>query len=90
MPRPVGLRRIALNAMFLDPGVSGGTETYLRGLAPALAERGAHLRFTIVTTRKGAATLRREPWTDAMEVVTLAADDGQRVRRLWAEQARIP
>ena len=90
MPGRVGLRRVALNAMFLDPGVSGGTETYVRGLAPALAERGTHLSFTIVTTRRGAAALRAEPWTAAMELVTLPADDGQRVRRLWAEQARIP
>ena len=32
-----GLRSVALNALFLDPGVSGGTETYLRELVPALA-----------------------------------------------------
>lgn len=31
------LARIVLNALFLDPAASGGPETYLRGLAPALA-----------------------------------------------------
>jgi hypothetical protein len=29
-------RRVALNALFLDPGVSGGSETYLLGLVPEL------------------------------------------------------
>ncbi len=35
-----GPRHVLLNALFLDPAGSGGPETYLRGLAPAL--RSAH------------------------------------------------
>jgi glycosyltransferase involved in cell wall biosynthesis len=83
-------RKIAFNAMFLDPGVSGGTETYLRGLAPALANRHPDVDFVVVTTRRGARALRCELWSEAVELVVLPADDGQRVRRFWAEQGRIP
>ena len=72
--------KIALNAMFLDPGVSGGPETYLRGLVPALASQRPDVEFVVVTTRRGASALRREPWTDAVTVVVLPADDGQRGR----------
>lgn len=81
---------IALNAMFLNPGVSGGPETYLRGLVPALARYRSEVRFVVVTTRRGAHALRGEPWIEAVDLLALPADDGQRVRRLWAEQARVP
>ena len=82
--------KIALNAMFLDPGVSGGPETYLRGLAGALVAGYPDVRFVMVTTRRGSRLLRGEAWAGAIELVTLPADDGERARRFWAEQARIP
>lgn len=88
MPRRVG--HVALNALFLDPGRSGGPETYLRGLVPALAREFPRTRFTVVTTRRGAAALRREGWTDFCSIVQLPCDDGERVRRLAAEQVRLP
>ena len=44
-----------LNALFLDPCVSGGPETYLRGLVPALARERPNARLTVVTTGRGAA-----------------------------------
>jgi glycosyltransferase involved in cell wall biosynthesis len=73
---------VALNAMFLDPGRSSGTETYVRELVPALAER---VRVTVLTTRRGAAALRGEPY----EVVSLGSDEGERVKRLRAEQLTV-
>lgn len=82
--------KIALNAMFLEPGVSGGPETYLRGLAGALVAGYPDVRFVVVTTRRGARALRAEGWADAVELVMLPADEGQRARRFWAEQVRIP
>ena len=82
--------KIALNAMFLDPGVSGGPETYLRGLAGALVAGYPDVRFVVVTTRRGARALRAEGWAGAVELVMLPADEGQRGRRFWAEQVRIP
>ena len=77
--------RVAFNAMFLDPGVSGGTETYLRALIPELARLGVEPR--VLTTRRGAAALREDGWDG---VVALPSDEGQRLRRLWAEQAGVP
>lgn len=72
--------------MFLDPGVSGGPETYLRGLVPALRRAFPGTRFEIATTRRGAAALRREGWTD---ITTFRADEGQRLRRAAAELVAV-
>lgn len=77
--------RVALNAAFLDPGVSGGTETYVRSLAPALSAVG--VEPVVLTSRRGAAALRADGWSD---VVGLHADEGERWRRLVAEQIAVP
>lgn len=79
-----------LNALFLAPDVSGGPETYLRGLAPALAEQFADLRLTVATTRSGAAALRADGWSDFARLLALPCEDGERLRRQWAEQALLP
>jgi glycosyltransferase involved in cell wall biosynthesis len=76
-----------LNALFLDPGVSGGPETYLRGLAGALRAEFPSTRFEIVTTRRGGAALRDEGWED---VTVLPADEGERARRAFAELVALP
>jgi glycosyltransferase involved in cell wall biosynthesis len=78
---------VALNALFLDPGVSGGVETVMRGLVPALRAARPELRLTTVTTRRGARALRAEGWPD---VVALRADEGERLARLAAEQVALP
>jgi glycosyltransferase involved in cell wall biosynthesis len=75
---------VAVNAMYLDPGRSSGTETYLRGLVPELARR---LTVTVLTTRRGAAALRREDW--GCEIVSLGSDEGERLKRLRAEQVTV-
>jgi glycosyltransferase involved in cell wall biosynthesis len=87
MPAP---SRVVLNALFLAPGVSGGPETYLRGLAPALANAFPSLRLTIVTTASGASSLHADGFGDFSELVSLPCEDGQRVRRQLAEQALLP
>ena len=74
-----------MNAMYLDPGRSGGPETYLRQLVPALRMAFPDLELEIATTRRGAAALR-----DDMTIHQLPADEGQRVRRLYAEQVLVP
>ncbi len=79
-----------LNALFLDPSVSGGPETYLRGLAPALARVAPDTRFTVVTTRSGASALRADGWSAWAEVRSLPCEDGQRLRRTAAEQLMLP
>lgn len=79
-----------MNALFLDPGVSGGPETYLRGLAPAIARARPDVELTIVTTRSGATALVADGWTDFARVVALPCEDGQRLRRQVAEQVKLP
>ena len=81
---------VVLNALFLAPGVSGGPETYLRGLAPALAAEFPRLRLTVVTTTSGAARLRELGFSDFAQVRALPCEDGQRVRRTVAEQILLP
>jgi len=80
---------VAFNALFLDPGVSGGPETYLRGLVPAIATAFPRLRLTLFTTRRGATALRAGGWTDFARILHLPADEGQRGRRLLAEQVLV-
>jgi glycosyltransferase involved in cell wall biosynthesis len=79
-----------LNALFLDPAVSGGPETYLRALVPALARERSAARLTVVTTRSGAAALRRDRWGEWADVRELPCEDGQRLRRTWADQVLLP
>ena len=84
------LRTVGFNALFLDPGVSGGSETYLRQLVPAIAARAPQLRLEVATTRRGAASLLAGGWGDFARVHALAVDEGERIRHLWCEQARLP
>jgi glycosyltransferase involved in cell wall biosynthesis len=79
-----------LNALFLDPAASGGPETYMRGLVPALCEERPAARLTVVTTRSGASALRRDGWSEWADVRELPCEDGQRLRRTWAEQVLLP
>jgi glycosyltransferase involved in cell wall biosynthesis len=73
--------------MFLDPGVSGGPESYLRGLVPALRAEFPATRFEVATTRRGAAALKGDGWDD---VTTFRADEGERLARLAAEVVSVP
>lgn len=84
------IRRVGLNALFLAPGHSGGPETYLRGLAPALVRAQPEVRFAVATTRSGARALRRDGFGHFLDVHAFPAEDGQRVRRTVAEQVLLP
>ncbi|MEA2215000.1 MAG: hypothetical protein QOK19_561 [Solirubrobacteraceae bacterium] len=86
MRRP---RDVLLNALFLAPGVSGGPETYLRGLVPALAEEYPELRLTLATTPSGEASLREAGWDEFLTLIALPCEDGQMLRRQWAEQVLL-
>lgn len=81
---------VLLNALFLAPGVSGGPETYLRGLGEGLFTTFPNVRFTVVTTTSGAAALRSDGWNAHADVRALPCEDGQRLRRTVAEQALLP
>jgi len=83
-------RTIAFDALFLDPGVSGGPETVLRGLVPAVAAAAPQLDITVVSSRRGAAALHAGGWGDFARVVSLPSDDDTRVRKVVTQQAMLP
>ena len=82
--------RIGINALFLDPGVSGGSETYIGGLMPALVEALPGTRFEVATTRRGAAALATEDWAGELALLRLRCDDDEPVRRTVIENAVLP
>jgi glycosyltransferase involved in cell wall biosynthesis len=81
---------LLLNALFLDPGGSGGPETYLRGLAPALQNARPGTRITVATTRSGAEALRADGWDSWAGIRALPCEEGQRGRRQLCEQLLLP
>ena len=83
------IRRVFVNALFLDPGRSGGPETYLRELVPELARQFPDVRFTVVTGDAGAAALRRDGWEGFVDV-EVGAEGGGRLRRAYGEQLMLP
>jgi glycosyltransferase involved in cell wall biosynthesis len=84
-------RKVLLNALFLDPSASGGPETYLRGLAPALLKARPDAELGVATTRRGAVALRESGWPSrGIAVHELPADEGERLRRQLAEQILLP
>ena len=85
-----GPARVGLNALFLDPGVSGGSETYLRNLVPALIDAFPDVQFELATTRRGAIAIGAEPWAAELRILRLPCDDDEPVRRTLMEQARLP
>jgi glycosyltransferase involved in cell wall biosynthesis len=81
---------VALNALFLAPGESGGPETYLRGLVPALADEYPGLRLVLFTTGSGRRALARDGWDSIAELRALPAEEYRRVRRQTCEQVLLP
>jgi glycosyltransferase involved in cell wall biosynthesis len=83
-------RKVGFNALFFDPGVSGGSETYLRALVPALVEGNPAVQFELATTRRGARALSDEPWADSVALLRLPCDDDEPARRTLVEQILLP
>jgi glycosyltransferase involved in cell wall biosynthesis len=81
---------VLLNALFLDPGVSGGSETYLLELVPALLRARPGIRFEIATTRRGAEALVHQPWRGEVRLIRVECDDREPVRRTLAERLLLP
>jgi glycosyltransferase involved in cell wall biosynthesis len=82
--------RVGLNALFLDPGVSGGSESYVRGLVSALVEVFPDVEIELATTRRGALALASEPWAQAVRIIRMPCDDDEPARRTLVEQISLP
>jgi glycosyltransferase involved in cell wall biosynthesis len=80
---------VALNAMFLAPGDSGGPETYLRELVRALAGEYPSLRISVLTTGAGEQSLRADGFADIADLRALPAEEYRRLRRQFAEQLLV-
>ena len=87
MTSPV--KSVALNAMFLAPGDSGGPETYLRELVRALAAEYPSLRIHVLTTGAGERALRADGFGDVAALRALPAEEYRRLRRQLAEQVLV-
>ena len=83
------IRRLAYDALFLDPGVSGGPETVMRGLLPAIAAADPAVEITIAASGRGARALRADGWSDWARILALPAEDDTRVRKLYAQQLML-
>ncbi len=81
---------IALNALWLAPGDSGGPETYLRELTRALAAEYPQLRIVVFTTGSGRAALAADGFGEIAELRSLPVEEYRRVRRQVAEQLALP
>jgi glycosyltransferase involved in cell wall biosynthesis len=66
---PGVLRRLGINAVFLEPPM-GGLETYTRQLIPQLLEARPSLQVTIFVNAAGAAMLAEEDWSALVSVKT--------------------
>jgi glycosyltransferase involved in cell wall biosynthesis len=84
------VKSVALNALFLAPGESGGPETYLRQLVPALADEYPGVRLVVFTTGQGSRALARDGWHDFADVRSLPTEEYRRVRRQLCEQLALP
>lgn len=92
-PLPTGagaVTSIGINALFLEPGISGGSETYLRGLVPALARLRPELRIAVFTTRAGVAALSESGWNAFADLVPVGVGRDSRGTRLVGELLSIP
>jgi glycosyltransferase involved in cell wall biosynthesis len=79
---------VGVNALHLVPGETGGGETYVRRLVPALLEARGDLRLTVLVGREAHPALAAE--LAGAEVVRLPVGARSRARRVLAEQALLP
>jgi glycosyltransferase involved in cell wall biosynthesis len=63
------LRRIGINAVFLEPQM-GGIETYVRRLVPALLEAAPELQLDLFLNESGRSAVAKEPWAADVRLVT--------------------
>src|SRR5207244_724252 len=78
---------VGLNVLHLVPGETGGGETYVRQLVPALLEAREDLRLTLFAGDEAYPVLSAEC---SAAVVRLPVQARSRVRRVAAEQSLLP
>ena len=76
--------------LHLVPGETGGGETYVRRLVPALLNADSSMRLTLFAANEAYPSLRAEPWAGDAEVVRIPVRARSRARRVLAEQTLLP
>lgn len=69
MARRAPIRRVAINAVFLQPRM-GGIETYVRSLVPALLEARPEVELSLFVNHAGKALLAAESWAGNVRLIT--------------------
>jgi glycosyltransferase involved in cell wall biosynthesis len=87
-PRDARALRIGVNALYLLPGVVGGTEIYLRSLLRALAEIDASNQYLVFTNRETASDL--VPSAPNFLMMPQRVRASHRPARILWEQAVLP
>ena len=81
---------VGLNLLFLEPGATGGMETYARELVPELPIAMPEARFTVLAGRELADEWRSSPWHPEIELLDLRVSSATRVARTFWEQTLVP
>jgi glycosyltransferase involved in cell wall biosynthesis len=76
--------------LHLVPGETGGGETYVRRLVPALLAAREDLRLTLFAADEAYPSLLAEPWAGEATIVRIAVRARSRPRRVLAEQTLLP
>jgi glycosyltransferase involved in cell wall biosynthesis len=80
---------IGLDLLYLDPGATGGMETYARALVPLLPAAFPEARFTVFAGRELAADWRAAPWHPSIRLVALPVSSSTRIVRTAAQQSVV-
>jgi glycosyltransferase involved in cell wall biosynthesis len=80
---------IGLDLLYLDPGATGGMETYARALVPLLPAAVPEARFTVFAGRELAAEWRTAPWHPHIRLVALPVSSSTRIVRTAAQQSIV-
>ena len=82
--------RIGLNLLYLVPGAVGGTETYARQLAGALATAHPRTLFLVFCGREAQSSLRAQGWPENVRVIALPVRCANKPARIAAELTLLP
>jgi glycosyltransferase involved in cell wall biosynthesis len=80
---------IGLDLLYLDPGATGGMETYARALVPLLPAAFPEARFTVFAGRELAAEWRAAPWHPDLRLAGLPVSSSTRILRTAAQQTLV-
>ena len=81
---------VGLNVLHLVPGETGGGETYVRRLVPALLSLDEAPRLTLFAAAEAHPSLLAEPWATEVSIVRVPVQAQSRTRRVFAEQTLLP